>query len=380
MEVKQTRLTAQLVLLIGLSVTMVVALLLPVLAGAAQATNRSIGLSSSSVSASNVSYEVKFTPASSAGAFVVDFCSDSPLIGQTCTAPTGFNATTAASATSGFTDVTGSTSKFVVAGTITADTEVAAVVTGITNPSAAGTIYARIVTYDTKANALNYASANLGTGNLDDGAVALAITPTIGVSGTVLESMTFCVSGQAITANCGSTTAPVLELGEQTGDIFALTSGVISEGHIYTQITTNATSGAVVRLKSSATGCGGLIRAGAPTACDILPALNTGLDKDANEAKFGVKTSDATDVAGVNANGSFMPASGSIYNNLTYAFNYASDNATGVTSAFGDPFLDTDSAPVNNKNMQLTFGVTTSNSTPAGSYSTDLGLIAVGKF
>lgn len=378
--IKQAKSTAQWVLLIGLSVVMVVALLLPALAGAAQATGRSIGLSSSSVSANNVLYEVKFTPASSAGAFVVDFCNDSPLTGQPCTTPAGFNATTAASETSGFTDVTGSTGEFVVAGAITANTEVAVAVTGVTNPSAAGTIYARIVTYDTKANALNYASTDLGAGSLDEGAVALAITPTIGVSGTVLESMTFCVSGQAITANCGSTTAPVLELGEQTGDVFALTSGVVSEGYIYTQITTNATSGAVVRLKSSATSCGGLIRAGAPTACDILPALNAGLDKDANEAKFGVKTADATDTAGVNANGAFVPASGSIYNNLTYAFNYASDNATGVTSAFGDPFLDTDGAPANNKNMRLTFGVTTSNSTPAGSYSTDLGLIAVGKF
>jgi hypothetical protein len=44
------------------------------------------------------------------------------------------------------------------------------------------------------------------------------------------------------------------------------------------------------------------------------------------------------------------------------------------------PFLETAGGPANNKNMMLTFGVGTSNSTPAGTYSTNLNLIAVGTF
>lgn len=51
-----------------------------------------------------------------------------------------------------------------------------------------------------------------------------------------------------------------------------------------------------------------------------------------------------------------------------------------VINAFGEPFLDTAGAPTNNKNMVLTFGVTVGSGTPAGSYSADIGLIAVGKF
>lgn len=347
---------------------------------ASQITNRSIQLSSSSVSASDVSYDIRFTTDSSAEALVIDFCSNSPLAGQTCVAPIGFSAISALSSTSGFTDVTGSQSKVVVVGSMSANDEVAIELTGITNPSQAGAMYARIVTYDTKTDALDYTSTDLGAGYVDDGSVAISITPTIGVSGTVLESLTFCVSGSTITANCGSTTTPVLELGEQTGDIVSLTPGVISQGVIYTQISTNAVDGAVIHLKSSATGCGGLVRIGHGSSCDIKPALNTGLSDSDGTAKFGVKTAVATDTQGVNATGIFQPASGSIYNNDTFALNFVSDNSVGVTGSFGDPLLDTGNAPANNKNMALTFGVTVGNNTPAGTYTTNLSLIAIGKF
>lgn len=56
------------------------------------------------------------------------------------------------------------------------------------------------------------------------------------------------------------------------------------------------------------------------------------------------------------------------------------DANDGVTSPFGDRFLETAEAPANNKNMALTFGVAASNNTPAGNYSADLSLIAVGTF
>jgi hypothetical protein len=56
------------------------------------------------------------------------------------------------------------------------------------------------------------------------------------------------------------------------------------------------------------------------------------------------------------------------------------DATDGVTSPFGDRFLETAGGPANNKNMMLTFGVGTSNSTPAGTYSANLNLIAVGTF
>ena len=350
----------------------------PALTFAAQLTERSIALTSASVDATDVTYDTHFTADGNAGAFVINFCSNTPLIGEPCDVPPDFNASGATSTTTGFTDVSAlDANTLVVAGTITADDEVAVALDGIDNPSVAGPIYARIVTYDSDTHADSYDPENLGTGNVDEGSIAVSITPTIGVSGSVLESMTFCVSAAAITADCGTTTPPVLKLGETVGDVVALVSSEVSDGSIYTQMSTNAVNGAVVRLRSNTVDCGGLRRAGAPTACNISPALQTGIA--AGEAKFGVKTATATNT-GSNPVGTLQPVSGSGYNNSTYALNYVAGNATGVTSEFGDPFLDTNNAPANNKNMQLTFGASVSNSTPAGQYSADINLIATGKF
>lgn len=368
----------------AMSVLVVGATFLPTVASAQQqVTGRSIEMSSPSPLMPNTHYTVKFTPAVDAEAFAVYFCKNSPLIGQDCTAPTGMVVTGAASTTSGFTNVTGTGSRVVVGGEITANSEVSVEITGITNPSEVGQFYARIVTYDTVVNAAAGSATALGTGALDRGSVALAITHTVGVSGTVLETMLFCVSGMAIEADCKESTVtdPVLVLGEESGGVTALVPGVVSEGNLYTQITTNAAGGAIVWLKSTAVQCGGLLLAGAPTGtCHIEPAGNADITGATVDARFGVKTSDATNAVGATSTtGAFQPASGSIYSNSQFALNYV-DETEGVTSTFGDKFLDTNSLPVNNKNMMLTFGVKVTNDTPAGTYSTDLSLIATGKF
>lgn len=358
--------------------------ILPLIASALTLTERSIQLSSASVSATSV-YTVNFTAKQDAGAFVIDFCNNTPLIGQSCSAPTDFTAVGAASTETGFTDVTGTTNRVVVAGEINENDEVSVPITGIVNPSEAGFVYARIVTFDTKANAIASTPTVLGANKQDEGSVTLAITPTIGVSGSVLETMTFCVSGAPIEDLCETTTTPVLLLGEETAPssgIFALQAGTVSQKNLYVQISTNAVSGAIVRLKSTANNCGGLLRAGAPGACNILPAQDGDIDPEANEAKFGVKTTTATDTPSRTGNGTFQPVAGSNYGNDQFALNFTSgaNPTTGVTSTFGDPFLDTNNAPVSNKNMRLIFGATVADNTPAGTYSTDLSLIATGKF
>ena len=349
--------------------------LVPTLVAADQVTERSIALSSSSKSATGVTYNVDFTAVGAAGAFVVDFCNDSPILGQTCTAPTGFSASGAASTTSGFTGVTGSTSQVVVVGTINASDQVSVALTGINNPTTTDPLYARIVTFDTQAHAEAYTSTTPGTGVVDNGGVAIAITDTVGVSGAVLESMTFCAAKVTITADCANASAntPVLKLGETVGTTVALDSTHVSTGDIYTQISTNASGGAIVSLKSGAP-CGGLKRVEA-AACDIAPAVTGGIS--AGNAKFGVKAAAAADT-GSNPNGTFQAING--YGSSTFLLNWVSGNATGVGSAYGDPILDTASAPANNKNMKLTFGASINNSTPAGLYSADLNLVATGKF
>lgn len=361
------------------AVILIVALLVPAIVAAAQVTERSIQLSSSSAAAQNVSYKVEFTAANEAEAFVLDFCDDTPIIGQTCNPPAGFSAAAAASATSGVTNVAQGTSKLVIDKDIAADDAVEVDITGINNPTAAGPLYVRIVTYSQAASADTYTSTALGSNVADDGGIAVSITPTVGVSGAVLESLTFCLSAVALQANCVGATPPTIKLGETVASTKALNAGFVSTGDVHTQLSTNAATGAVVSLKSNATGCGGLKRLGAPTACDILPAQNT--DITAGEAKFGVRTAaTATDTtgAGITPSGTLL-ASG-LYNASSYVLNYTANNSAGVTSSYGDPLLNTNSLPVNNKNMALTFGASVSNDTPAGLYSADLSLVATGKF
>lgn len=363
------------VVLAALVIATIMPALLSALVSAAQVTERSIAVTNSSKAAQNVTYTVEFTTVGAAGAFVVDFCENTPIIGQTCDAPGGFTAAAAASTTTGFTDVTPGTSKVVVAGDMDAAEEVSVALTGITNPTASGPLYARIVTFDTEANALLYTSTAPGANKVDDGGVAISITDTVGVSGAVLETMTFCAADQTITANCANAAAnpPVLSIGETVGSAVALDAGSLSTGEMFAQISTNAASGATINLKSS-TECGGLKRAEA-TACDITPATSGGVA--AGQAKIGLLAEAAADT-GANPTGTFQAING--YNASTYLLNWVNGNATGVSSPYGDPVLDTNGAPANNKNMKLTFGVSISNTTPAGLYSADLSLIATGKF
>ena len=344
-------------------------------------SERSITMSSSSVSATNVKYKIDFVAVGQAGAITIDFCKNSPVFGQDCDALPGFSVDDATTSTPGFSIHSAANNRLVINGAVTESSQVTVEIEGVNNPSQSGTFYARIATYDTAINAANAPVGELGDGSIDEGGIAMAITPTIGVSGVVPETMTFCVSAEPISANCNSVEPPTLRLGEDIGNgIIALVPGQLSEGDIYTQLSTNAINGGVIRLKSNAVDCGGLIRAGAPTACDIGPAGSSGIQENSGQALFGVKTAEATDSTGVDTLGQLRPAEGSIYNNDNFALNFVAGNGSGVTSTYGDPFLDTAGAPVNNKNMRLTFGVYVTNDTPAGDYSAQIGLIATGRF
>lgn len=367
-------------ILIGLSglVVLVSAVFTP-LASADQLVEKSISLSSSSAGAEAVSYSLNFKAIKAAGALVVDFCGNSPLVGQSCNTPAGLSVTAASSETLGFNDVTAQDSNtIVVAGSLAAGAEISLKFDNLNNPSSAGTIYARLVTYDTKANAQNYQSTSIGTGATDSGSVAVAITDTINFGGQVPETINFCISENAIAENCSGVVAPDLQLGEEIDENnYILTADEVSSDQIYTQLSTNALSGAIVRLTSSASGCGGLLRAEDSSACDILPALRS--DIQPGQAKFGIKTASSTGT-GSNPSGVLQPFNGSGYNNTSFALNFANDEASGITSVYGDPFIDTNGSPANNQNMAITFGASISNQTPAGDYSTSIGLIVTGRY
>lgn len=350
--------------------------LVPALVSAATVTDRSIKLSTSAKAASGVSYTIGFKAAqANTGAFVVDFCTDA-AIGAACTTPLGFSASgVGTSGSDTVTAVDANTVKVVLGSSVNAGQAITPVeLTGLTNPTDDGTIYARIVTYQDGTTNYHYTAAdNLDNGgqHLDDGSVALSITDNIGVTGAVLESLLFCASTETITTDCSNgdpLDPPSVSLGTN-----GVLDNTLSEGTIHTQISTNAAKGAIVNLKSNAVGCGGLIRNGAPTACDITPVSGTAAAITPGTAKFGVK------LGGLTAGTGTLNAAGN-YETTDYFMNYVSGDATGVTSTYGDPIYNTNSLPVNNGAVDLTFGASTSNTTPAGNYSATLNLIATGTF
>lgn len=364
--------------------------LVPAFASAAQVTERSVQVSSSSAGAEGVEYKIGFKPLTAATAVVLDFCEQSPLVGSACTGKAGFDVLAATVSSPGHTKGTGDSvtakSLFVTGTFATSGVEI--VLQGVDNPTAAGPLYLRILTY-TGAGAETAAAdyTSVAPGDYEDaGGAAVSITDSIGVSAAVLESMTFCVAGAEIDGvNCTTTepeglAPPSVVLGEGTGSIKALSASAISQASIFSQISTNAVDGAVVSLKTS-NACGGLKRPAPVTDCDIAAAGTDGLTA-AGQPKFGLQVKSAADPAGDASVGTYQiygTGGTPFYSDTVFKLNYTTPG-TGVASTYGDNLLDTGDAPVNNKNVEIVFGASAANNTPAGIYSTDLSLIATGKF
>lgn len=356
----------------------------PVGVSAGLMTSRKIVMSSSAISATDVDYELTFTPETSAasGVVIIEFCDDSPIIGQACGAPTGFDAS-AASTPSGVTDLSPTTLK--VAQALVAATPVTLTFDNIVNPSYLTTInagegfYARVYTYADATAANGYTDADtLGT-YLDAGGIALAITNPIQVSAAVRETMTFCVSKVDPTQNCTGTTTPSLVLGHGTPE--ALDASATDTAQAFTQISTNASGGAVVNMKID-NECGGLERQGGTNnVCEIGPQVTSSVLAPGAAAKFGLNVGAATNPVGATVTPSGDTTAQAPYSTGSqYGMDWVSGNATGVGSSYGDTIFTTGGAPVNNKNTPLTFAASVTSTTPAGLYKAVLNLVATGTY
>jgi hypothetical protein len=366
------------------------------LASAGQVTERLIRLSNSTPSATGVTYNVSFKPTASTnvGGIIVDFCADSPIIGSTtCTYPAGFTMGAAPSVTvtsgigTGGTWVTsnslqggagaGETQVLKYTNTtaqaVTGGTEVIFTINNVTNPSATGSFYARIVTFDTSANAVsNYTgsgttrAASFG-GMLDYGGIALSTANAVSITAAVMETLTFCVSKAAPGAGCSGTTTPALTLGH--GSPLALDSTAVDTDTAYTQLSTNAVNGVVVNMKTtSSTTCSGLSRDGGAT-CTGIPATGAFGVITAGTAAFGLNVANGSGGTGtVTADSDYGTTGGS------YGM-----HASAPYGTYGDP-IQSSSGACANVNSLLTYAATAATTTPAGIYSTTQSMIATGTF
>lgn len=403
--------------------------LVPQFASAGQATERIVKLSNSTPGATSVSYEVSFKPTSGAnvGGIVVDFCADSPIIGNTsCTYPSSFDlgATPTVTGISGFSTSTGSwvttnslqgaaTNKQILVLTNSTaqtptgtSTPITFTITGVTNPSLSGggvqttTFFARIATFDTDAHAtagytaptsVTRGATTSTTGLLDYGGAAMNVNSQVSITAKVQESLTFCASAADLATNsdCSAATAPIIEIGHGTPK--TLDSSAVDLATVYTQTSTNASGGAIVRMKATnACANGGLSSTGG-AVCNIPGTLGGGDGSApaaiaAGTANFGLFVSASATTSGVTSStGTITPDAN--YNDgtnvtetsaatLTFGMD---QSGTGVGSTYGDPIMAC-TAPVSQINNHLVFGATASLTTQAGIYTGNEILIATGKF
>lgn len=377
-----------------LSLGMLMPIILGNNAGAEQLTSRSVSISTAEPGATGVEYTVTFTVAETGTVegIVLDFCSDSPIPGTTCTLPTtmGLGSATVSSVTVGGSANAGWTVANTLNGTAlelndasatswTAAQQVVIVLAGLVNPTPAtsntnNTTYVRAFTYVDNATSTAYTSAAPGT-YVDYGSMAFSIVPQVDVSAIVRETLTFCVGGgqtstptsssigDACTGNAngsggGGISLPSITIGEVEGTLKVLSPSAVSTASIFYQLTTNAAAGAVVKIAG--------VSSDLTSGSNIIPG----------------RTSKGAIVAGTAAFGMYVPVPGTADSgaNLTVDSVFgttASDYImpAAVEAVYGSTFASAASA-TRNADGQITFGATASADTSAGIYNAKYSLIA----
>jgi len=357
-------------------------------------TSRNIELSDSTLSATNVTYQVGFTTASTSTikGIVVDFCSSTPIIGDNCTAPAGFTVGTPTVATSGGanTGLSGVwtaasansgrtlTLKNASGGSISSGTAVIFTLSTATNPSAANTTYyARILDFPATTDVDTYTGDSTGqttTNVVDAGGIALSTANNIVVTAKVQETLTFCVYTGA---NCGSGGSNVT-LGDNHGVLS--TSGPFVDKTTKYDVATNASSGAIVRLKGDTLKSGSnsitATGAGATSATGTSQFGLCSYESTGSNLTVSTSPTDYTGVTGGTCLGTTQSAGTGTPggdNGATFAFNTTNTNTT-----FGEK-LATESAGAISTGV-IPFIGNISATQQAGIYTTTLIFVATGTY
>lgn len=185
----------------------------PLRIGAADLTNRSIMLGSSYASANTThAYQFSTVTASDVGSIQFQYCSNSPLFSEPCTAPTGLNVMSAGiqsqTGITGF-NVSGmsSASNLVITRSPQPQTPTTAryVFSNVINPAGPNDVtYVRITVYD---------GINTSGNIIDTGAVVFVTEERFSVELYVPPYLTFCV-GVSVALNCSTTSGFLSNFGE----------------------------------------------------------------------------------------------------------------------------------------------------------------------
>lgn len=339
-----------------------------------QVTSRSIIMSSTENAATNVAYQVNFTTVTNnqtVGSVVVEICTNSPIIGDICTAPgtfsfnkstltinnlsgniTGLSVDTTANSTANrivLTRSAGTVANGAVSFTLGNGTT-----NGITNPATTNaTFYARILVMPSTDGTLTGNDENNAT---DAGGIALSTAAQLKVTAKVQEAITFCVYTQATCLDGGVDVA----LGDENG-VLASNSTTYTANASF-DIASNAVAGVVVRLK------GDVLKSGIFSIDAYGSSCSADTTSTAAE-RFGLRLS--TLGAGTTADAP--------YNCMNGQHGFDTNNTTGTTSTFGDAIAHTTGATDTTTSI-IEFAAKSANTSEAGVYTTDLTLIATATY
>lgn len=214
----------------------------------AELGSRSLQLSDDQISV-HANYLVSFTTATAGllGSITIQFCSNDAIIGDPCTAPAGFDASSAELNTqtgiTGFTINAASTANELIlsrSSVLTPVTHATYLFTGVQNPSSSGSYYARVQTY----------ASNDATGIASDyGSMAFAILNSVALNATVPPYLIFCTGVTISGLNCANATGDYIDFGEltnthtATGTSQMLAATNANNGYAVTVFGTTMTSG-----------------------------------------------------------------------------------------------------------------------------------------
>lgn len=336
--------TGKFAIVLGVILAVVSLYILMPQARAAQMSSRNVTVSNPRPSATGVTYDFQgTTTATTTRCIQMQFCTTAT---GTCSTPSGLTTTSATKSTTGWNVFnqanwtidasTNGTIKLTYTTGENGGTNSSWVVTGITNPSSAGTYFVRLNTYsDTGCSTA-----------IDNGVVAFAVVSGVSVSATVAETLSFSLSDYAIGFGEMNTSIRYAT-GDEVGSGTEPGNGQPSQ----VSISTNASGGATITIQDTGNGSSaGLYSAGA--------------------SKLIAATGPSSVAGGTE---SYAPYGKNASSGVTIAAGFLSNGNTAV-SLSPQTFITLSGAGSGTADLAAKASISTS--TPAGSYSDTLILIA----
>lgn len=284
------------------------------------------------------------------GSISFEFCSNSPIVGDTCDAPVGLSALDAVLADqTGEIDFTvhasSTVNRIVLSRTAVVPVGVPSTYTfdDITNPSTSGSQYVRIQTFESED----------GTGvDIESGGVVYAIQPGLSISSEVPPYIRFCAGTTIVGFDCSTANAYFIDMG-------LLSTGATNTGSSQFLVATNAATGYSVTVNGKTMTSGN----------NEIPPLVSPTASSVGTSQFGINLrANTSPSVGQNAVGQGSASPSAHYNNPnTFKF------------AAGDVLVGS-SQPDYNRKFTVSYIANIGAAQKPGVYATTISYICLANF